>query len=121
MSDRCSRALEENDVELQSDDQRRHEHEEEQKDREAPDRVLLPGRFPGRRIASAKGVTRPVFPQPLREEPRFVIGHPGPDEETLETSSAGDDSLVRCGPVPAYGNPSIPAVLDGQLAGRGVH
>jgi hypothetical protein len=121
MSDRCSSRLKEDDVELQSDDERRHQREQEEEEHEAPDRVLLPGRFPGRSIASPKRMTRPITPQPLREQTRLRFGHPCLNEKTIETAAAGDDSFVRCSPAPAYGNPSIPAVLDTELANRGVH
>jgi hypothetical protein len=121
MSDRCSRRLEEDDVELQGYDERRNEREEEEKENEAPDGVLLPGRFPGRRIASPKRLTRPVPPQPLRERTCLGVGYSRLDEETLETPSATDDGLMRCSPTPSYGNPLIPAVLDSELAEGGVH
>jgi hypothetical protein len=121
MSDRWSSRQEEDDVELQDDDERRHQREEEQEEHEAPDGVLLPGRFPGRSIASPKRVTRPISPQPLREQTRLQLGHPCLNEKTVKTAAAGDDSFVRCSSAPADGNPSIPAVLDSELANRGVH
>jgi hypothetical protein len=120
MSDRCSSRLEEDDVELQGDHERGHEREEEEEEHEAPDGMLLPGRFPGRSITSPKRVTRPISPQSLGERMRLLFGHPCLDEETVETPAAGDDGFVRH-PAPAYGNPSIPAVLDSELADGGVH
>jgi hypothetical protein len=114
-----SQPLDADPVELEDNDVEERDSHADDKQYERRVGMPLPGIDPRIRDLAPACAARPSPPETRSQRTSFRLRHAGFDEQALESTAVADYGLLRGALMAFHRDPTVPAVLHGQLSGGG--